>query len=138
MRKPITVRPVRNHEGDLLRQIVTREMTADWKELDWTNIEPYWLAAVQDGKILAVIQVIVGYPMGIIEFLCFAEDYSDMQRARICKILSKSAIAGLVSAGVTAVSSSVPFHNKSWKNVLKRKWGCRVYASGNLLMKRIA
>ena len=137
MRKPITVRTIKNSEGELLRRIVTREMADKLTNLDWDHIEPYWLGAVQDGEILAVCQVLVGKPMGLVEFLCFADDYSDTQKARILKVLAKSTFAGLMMAGSTAVVSSVPFSKKSFKNVLKRKWGCYVYATGNLLMKRL-
>ena len=137
MRSPIRVRTVKNSEGELLRQIVSLDMGADLKEMDWNNIEPYWICAVQDDEIIAVCMVIVGYPIGIIEFLCFKKDYSDMKRARVIKLMAKFSVAGLVAAGCSAMVSSVPFSKKDWKNVLKRKWGCYVYSTGNLLMKRL-
>ena len=137
MRSRITIRTIKNSEGELLRQIVSRDMGADLKEMDWAHIEPYWIGAVQNDEIIAVCMVVVGYPIGVIEFLCFKEDYSDTQRARVIKLLAKFSVAGLVNAGCSAMASSVPFSKKSWKNVLKRKWGCYVYSTGNLLMKRL-
>jgi len=137
MRSKLFVRIVKNSEANELRELLCIDMEDDFKDLDWTNIEPYWLGAFQDGEMLACCQVLVGMPIGVIEFLCFQEGLNDMRKARIIKMLAKSSIAGLVGAGVSAVASSVPFHKKSFKNILKKKWGSVVYSSGNLLMKKL-
>lgn len=137
MGEKINIRLARNDEGETIRGLVTRDIDDDFKDFNWTNIEPYWMVAVQGDEIIACLQILVGYPIGIMEFLCFKEGLTQMQKARITKLLITSGFAGLLTSGVSAVVSSVPFNLKSYKKILKKKWGCEVYSSGNLLIKRL-
>jgi len=135
-RKNINVRLGENKEGHIIRDIVVGTYGDLWSDFDWTNIKPYWLVAEVDGEIKGCIQIFVGKPISMLEFLCFKKEVADGERALIIKALSKFGLTSLYGSGASAVVGTVPFFLKSWKKVLKRQWNGVIVSSGNVFMKR--
>lgn len=102
--------------------------------LDWTLIEPYWLVADTDEEIVGCLQVLPGRPVGRLELLAADDSLTHRERARVLKALVEQGMATLQLAGAQLATGMVPFENKAYKRLLKKR-GAVVIASGNMLAK---
>jgi len=106
-----------------------------WKVegLDFSEVHPHWLIAESDGEPIGVCQVLLGKPVGRVEFLCVRDDVPDMTRGRAMKALYRTATETIRKYGGTIASGMVAFSNKPVKKWLKKR-GAHVFDSGNILM----
>ena len=104
--------------------------------IDWTEVEPYWLVAENGVGIVGCLQVLPGKPIGRLEFLVVDDSLRHRERATIARDLGIQGYATLRLAGSQAASNMVPFNNKGFKRILKRR-GARVMSSGNMFIKRL-
>jgi hypothetical protein len=106
-------------------------------ELDWTNPGMTWLVAVdEDGKGLAAIQVMAGYPMGRIETLMVDGELGKKQRGVVVRDITDRATAILRVAGCQVVSSSIPTSLESYLEVATHR-GWVEWDTAHLIMKRL-
>ena len=133
----IEIRFATNEEGHIVRDLLMQDDYDDIEDLNWNNIYPYWLIAVYQDKIIGCIELLIGYPVGIMEFMAIDKTISQMQRALVSKRLVKNGFAAHSKAGVSATMACVPFHLKGWKKILKRKWNAVVISSGNIILKKL-
>jgi len=138
MSTKIEIRPAHDNECGIIKGLVTSEVNEYFEDMNWDGISNWWLVAENEGEILACIQILIGQPIGMLEYLSFKKGINDMQRARVTKLLLDRAFACFAAAGIGAVAASVRFEQKFWKKILKKHWNFRVYSSGNMLIKRIA
>ena len=138
MKHEMKARLAENHEGQIVRDLMLQQYSDKWGELDWSTIKPYWIAGELDGEVKACVQIVVGKPIGMLEFLCLDDSLSRGQKAMLIKEMHKFAMAGLYGAGSSAVVGHIPYELKSWKKILKRRWGGKMLTGGNLFMKRFA
>lgn len=45
------------------------------EDLDWSHIEPYWLVAEHEGRIVGVVNVLPGLPLGFMDQLVVLPNY---------------------------------------------------------------
>jgi len=131
---PITVRLAVDTEASLIGDMVTKFYHT---ELPWEKVHPYWLVAEDRTGIVACVQVIVGQPFGVIEFLSFRENLSAVRKAYAVKKLSVAALAALTAAGCGGAFGMVPHGLESWRKVLKRKWNALMSRPCNVFWKAL-
>ena len=135
MSRNIEVRLATNEEGNDVHGLVYSSGVRI-EGLDWSDIYPHWLAAEIEGKIVGCIQVCLGKPIGMIEYLATDEALSHKDRARVVLALFDQALGSLKTYGAQMASGSIPFELKAYKRVVKRRGGVVLY-SGNVFVKRL-
>ena len=103
--------------------------------VDWSEVHPFWLVA-EDDKIVGAIQIILAKPMGWLEMLVLDPDLTQLARARVVKRLASAGMTALKRFGAQIVMFSVPFEEKTYKKILKKR-GAVVTSSGSVLAKRL-
>lgn len=101
--------------------------------LDWSEVHPFWLVA-EDEKVIGALQVILAKPIGWLEMLVLDPDLAELARARAVKQLASAGMTALKGFGSQLVMFSVPYEEKSYKKVLKKR-GAVVAFSGNVMIK---
>ena len=104
-------------------------------DMNWSEVHPFWLVA-EDEKIVGALQVILAKPMGWLEMLVLDPDLTQTARARIVRRLASAGMIALKRFGSQVVMFSVPFEERAYKKVLKKR-GAVVTSSGNVLGKRL-
>lgn len=102
-------------------------------EADWKNSTNGWLVAENDGEVVACVQLCLGKPVGRLELLHVRSDLNARDRALVVMSIARAGMFALWQAGSEIVTCMVPFEEKGWKRVLKKRFGARVTNSGNLL-----
>ena len=131
----MNVRIATNDDGPRIGELV-KTNGFDLGEMDWSDVEPWWLVAENGEGVVAAIQVTPTKPVGRMEMLAVDRDLSDMDRGRAISGLLDQAQAVLMVRGTQFVVGMVPFELRGYKRVLKRRGG-RVISSGNLFAKRL-
>ena len=129
----ITVRMARNDETETVKRIV--ESQCNIVGMEWVDIAPYWLVAETD-RVIGVIQVCPGRPIGRLEFLCFDSGTPDKIRVKAMRQLYLQGCATLKVGGAQFASGLIGFERKALKRWLKRN-GAVVMDTGNILVKRL-
>ena len=131
----IEVRLASNEDGDDIHGLLHSSGVLI-EGLDWSDIYPHWLVAEIARKIVGCFQVVLGKPIGFIEFLATDKSLSHRERANVVKVLFDQALAALTAYGAQMVSGTIPFEMKAYKRVVKRRGGVVLY-SGNTFVKRL-
>jgi len=133
----IEIRAGLNAEGDRVRDLVVQGgYNVAGLDFDWSDIEPYWLVAVVNGKIMGCLQLCPGKPVGRMELLSVEQGLGPRGRAVLVKGLVYDGMAALKFSGSQAVACLINFEEKGFKRILKKR-GAVVLTSGNLLIRRI-
>lgn len=134
--KHINVRLARNEDGDTIHDLLHAD-GLNLEGLDWSDIYPHWLVVGPRGELVGCLQVLLGKPVGFIEFMATAKSLSHRDRAGVVQALYDQGYASLKTYGAQMIAGTIPFEMKAWKRVVKRRGGV-VLASGNVLIKRVA
>ena len=132
----INVRLAQNEDGDTIHDLLHADGLR-LEGLDWSDIYPHWLVAEMGVGIVGCIQVLLGKPVGFIEFMATAKALSHRERAGVAQALYDQSLASLKTYGAQMIAGTISFEMKAWKRVVKRRGGV-VLASGNVLIKRVA
>ncbi len=128
------IRLAQNEDGPRIGELARHSgFTVDG--LDWSEVHPFWLVA-EDEKITGALQVILAKPIGWLEMLVLDPDLSHLARARVVRKLGTAGMTALKGFGAQVAMFSVPYEEKSYKKVLKRR-GAVVASSGNVLAKHL-
>ncbi len=128
----ITVGLASNDDGNAIRKLVGFPDHIN-EQIDWNDIYPYWLIALNDEtKVVGCVQVCLGKPVGRLEMLSLDESLTKVQKAKVTVRLTEQGFRTLKMHGVQYVSAVVPFEEKSYKKILKRRGGF-VAMTGNLM-----
>ena len=131
----INVRLAQNEDGDTIHDLLHSD-GLNLEGLDWHDIYPHWLVAEMGGGIVGCIQVLLGKPVGFIEFMATAKVLSHRDRAGVAQALYDQSLAALKTYGAQMIAGTIPLEMKAWKRVVKRRGGI-VLSTGNTLIKRI-
>ncbi len=134
-RQAIQVRLAQNEDGDTIHGLLHADGLR-LEGLDWHDIYPHWLVAEIEGAIVGCFQVVLGKPIGFVEFLATDKALSHRRRAGVVVALFDQALAALIAYGAQMVSGTIPFEMKAYKRVVKRRGGVVLY-SGNTFVKRL-
>lgn len=122
--REITIRQAKNLEGEIIKDLVARgtgfESFDGW-EIDWNDIEPFWLIAQdEDGKILGCLQFCPSKPISRLEFLGVDPELPKTQRYRIADRLTKMGAAMAYQAGSQGVSGIISHENPEFQQAAER------------------
>lgn len=135
--RDIKCRMAKNAEGAVVGDLAER-CGYDFKgwDIDWSDIEPFWVVAEVFGVMVGAVQVLPGKPVGRIEILCIEPEIQGMERALVVRTLTDFGQLVLRESGSQAAAGIIPFKMKSYKRVAKRR-GWLVLVSGNLMFRRV-
>lgn len=132
----ITVRLAKNEEGPQLERLLLG-MQFGLEGLDWSDIEPYWLVAEDEGRIIGCVQIILGKPMGWLEFLSVAQDLGKKRKAIVVRELAVNQGPALLKGfGAQVAMGTVPDELQSYIEVLVNR-GIRNTGHGFVMAKRV-
>jgi hypothetical protein len=109
----IQVRMAKNSDGDAVAALMDQSGSFqfdDWT-IDWSDLDPTWLVAECDGKILGCVQSLPAKPIGRIEILCVDMSIEIDERRQIWLDLYRHAIAMHVMFGSQAVLCMISYLN---------------------------
>lgn len=138
-RPRLTIRPARNDDGKRIKELVTQKLGGlhdTFKEMSWRLIEPYWLVAEDEGKVIGCIQIIPSLPIAHMDFLCVDQSLRQRDKAICVKGLVMRSLSVAYAAGASITMSTIPFDMKQWKRVCKRR-GAVAATQGNIMVKRL-
>ena len=105
-------------------------------EADWAEVNPHWLVAKDDGKIVGCLQVLPAKPISRGEMLATDLELNSMRRAQVAWRLIVAATAVFKMTGSQYASMMVLFENKHFKKLLKKR-GAWTIGQGNIMIARI-
>jgi hypothetical protein len=132
--RDIKVRMAHPDEGPVIGELEGMKF-ANW-EMDWSEIDPGWLVAEMDGRIVGAIQVSPGKPFGRLESMAVAKDLGSKERAVAVRDLCYAALATLRTAGCQAAIGMVQTQQPGFKQVAEHR-GCFSFAEGDMMIKRL-
>ena len=131
----IEVRLASNEDGDDVHRLVLAG-GEEISGLDWHDIYPHWLVAEIEGKIVGCIQVCLGKPIGFLDGLLLEQGLDHQINARLIKALTHQGFLVLEKYGAQVAVCLVPFENKAFKRILKKRGGT-IMKSGNMIGRRL-
>jgi len=134
-RKAINVRLAQNEDGDDVHGLLYASGLR-LEGLDWSDIYPHWLVVGPNGKLVGCLQVLLGKPVGFIEFMATEESLGHRDRAGVVQALYDQGYASLKTYGAQMIAGMIPFEIKAWKRVVKRRGGVVLY-SGSTFITRL-
>ena len=132
---PVTVRMAKNEEGDTIKGFAFEVGFVD-KDIDWSNIEPYWLVAEMEGMVIGTIQVCPSRPIGRLEVLYVIPEVKNELRRIAVTMLMMTGIQTLRENGAQLVGGLVDLENKSFEKFLETR-GASTALTGKLMIWRI-
>lgn len=117
----IIIRLAENADGERIGNLVQSEGFYATAQMDWSDIEPHWIVAEMEGKILGVIQMCPGKPMGRVETLVIDPQVEGREKAMMVKSLVSAAVVAMEQYGAQMATGFVPHDLKSYRNVLKKR-----------------
>jgi hypothetical protein len=129
------IRLARNEEGLEIKAMFKN--ASNLPDSDWTDIFPYWAIAIQDGEMIAAIQLCMSKPIGRLEHLLIKDGVNKLTQTRAADALIKYGEVAMQSNGSKLISGYVTFKNKAIKNLIKKHYGAKVVDSGSMLVWRM-
>lgn len=91
-------------------------------EVDWSRLEPYWIVATIDERIVAALQVLPAYPIGRIDYLMIDPELGMRERAVTARRITDRAQDVLRLAGCPLAGSTInPEEDASYLRVAERR-----------------
>lgn len=119
--KKYRARVAKNEEGSRLQVLVDPDEV--YPEMNWNDINPWWVVALDEHDIVACAQVVASKPVGHVEYLALDPALNDMQKAYAIKTIVSFAWLQMQMLGVNAFRSAIPHGMRGWKKMVKRKYG---------------
>ncbi len=120
--KKYTARGALNSDGARIQELVDPGGVC-YPGVSWDSVEPWWVVVLDEDRIIGCVQVIASKPIGHVEFLGLEESLTDSQKAYAIKVIERYAQVQLHLSGVFIARSSIPYTEKQWKKIVKKRWG---------------
>lgn len=125
-----------NADGEAIKALLVAGGSFD-ATIPFDDIHPFWLVAELPGRgIVGCIQTCPSRPIGRLEMLATAEGLSDLERGLVVRELDMAGAVVLNYHRAVIVAGFVPFGEKGYKRVLKKR-GCVVAETGSMMLRRI-
>lgn len=126
-----------NADGPAMARLASASgYTFEGFEIDWSQIEPYWLVVEFEGEIVGGVQVLPGKPVGRVEILLMHPDLPFKRRVNTYRLLAWGALQALKASGSQLAAGMFPVELPDYQRFAERR-GWRRVASGELLMARL-
>ena len=103
---------------------------------DWTKEVCSWLIAEQDGKLIGVVLLLPGPPLGMFENLVLGPECSKAIKSRVVAMFLEMGYEIFRSLGCSAACCFIPDAHDAWRKML-RKRGAKVAYRGEMLVKEL-
>ncbi|GAG11018.1 unnamed protein product, partial [marine sediment metagenome] len=107
----------------------------DW-EINWNDIEPWWLAAEIDGVVEGAVQVCPAKPIARVEMLAINPELSHKDRGRVVLKLDSQWREFVRQSGASGLAGVIPDELYGYLRVAKRR-GYVSVAEGHVMMGRV-
>lgn len=137
--RDIIVRMAKNDDGDAVAALMKKDgcWQFDGWEVDWSDLEPFWLLAEHDGVLLGCIQVVPAKPVGHMDELVIDPDLLLKSRYMVARALTDHAVATIKMYGAQAAQSIITTDQKSFfEGAKNRDW--TEIDQGHIMMRRLA
>jgi hypothetical protein len=132
-----TVRLAKNADGPRIGALLSASgFKSDGWDIDWSDIEPWWLVAEIDGVVEAAVQVCPSKPIARVEMLCVNPELSQIDRGRTMSLLSAQWEEFVRMSGASGLAGVIPNELDSYFSVAKHR-GYVTVAEGHVMMKRV-
>lgn len=88
--------------------------------LDWSRLGNHWLVCKWRGRVVGAVQVLLGLPIGRLEFLCVEPSLGFVQRGIVVRDLLVAGLAAHREYGAQAVAGTVA---EQFTNILTARDG---------------
>lgn len=131
----LTIRAATNADGERIGWLTWQAgFTIDG--VDWSCVEPNWLVAEHDGRIVGAVQVLPGKPFATMERLSIEQTLPTRLKAVLTKELCYAGCRVLRSLGAQFVCGVVIDAREGFRKVLERR-GVRKLTTGHLYMLKV-
>ena len=137
--RDITVRMAKNDDGDAVAALMKKDdcWQFDGWEVDWSDLEPFWLVAEHEGVLMGCIQVVPAKPIGHMDELVVDPDLRPKTRGAVVKKLTDHAVVMTQMYGSQAVQSIIPDKYGVYFGGAKNR-GWVSLNQGHVVMRRLA
>jgi hypothetical protein len=135
MTKLPKVRFAEDAEGEAVRQIVKGQHGVSGA-LKWDRINPFWLVAELDGRIVAALQTCPSRPVGRLEMLSLDRNLTVRQHAAVFKALVLAGMGLIKGHGAEQVQIFVPEDLTEYRTFLEGR-DAVVVDTGFMLAKQL-
>lgn len=115
----ISIRPALNSDGLAIGQLAYQ--AGFTLGLEWDNVEPDWLVAEANGRLVGAIQVMPGRPVGRLELLFIKSDEPRRVKLMAAKQLTYTGCMLLAKYGSQVAMGLVRPQNTSWRKVIEKR-----------------
>lgn len=130
-----TIRAATNADGERIGWLLWQAgFTIDG--IDWSRVEPNWIVAEHEGRIVGAIQVLPGVPIAVMERLSIEQTLPKRLKAVLARELCYEGCRVLRAMGAQFVSGMVIEERHGFRNVLERR-GVRKLITGHLYMLKV-
>jgi hypothetical protein len=134
---PVTVRLAKNADGPRIGELLAASgFKSDGWDIDWSDIEPWWLVAEIDGVVEGAVQVCLAKPIARVEMLGINPELSYRDRSLVASKLDKQWQANVKISGASGLAGTVAYELDGFLRVASRRGYVNV-AEGCVMMKRV-
>ena len=133
----VTVRLAKNEDGPRISELLAMVglKTEGW-DIDWNDIEPWWIVAELDGVVKGAVQICPSKPIARVEFLAVDPEMNEMDRGRVISNLERQWKATVKISGAGGFAGMIPYEYDSYLNVARRR-GYVSIGEGHHMVKRV-
>lgn len=118
------MRAALNAEGLQIRDLVSDMMGRYGAKLpdglDWHNIEPYWIVAELDQRIVGCVQLVAALPMGSIGMFAMVPALTKVTKVKVTQTLLVESLKHLKRLGVQLVSARAAAEDRGFTSAIMR------------------
>ena len=134
----INVRLCMPYEGPRIAEWIKDKPIFDVEQhgvfFDWTREVCSWLIAEQDGKLIGVVLLMVGPPLGMFENLVLDPECSKVTKSRVVAMFLKMGYELFRSLGCSAACYIISDANSEFREMLRKRGARRAYR-GEMLVR---
>jgi len=129
--RDIVLRLGKNEDGPRIGELVGLNF-----EVDWSDIEPWWVVAEIDGKVVGAVQVCPAKPVARVEMLAIDPELNHRARSEVVMRLRDQWEATARMGGAVALAGAIESEMQSFFDVAVHR-GYRNTGDAFVMMKRV-